>query len=460
MRRAPGQASKNALDRAPVTPAQCSAMVRKCRKVITPRARAAPAPLRRAFRARRAPISASSAAAIRGCRRRCIWPRPVRKVVLLEAQTIGFAASGRNGGQIHTGHRKDQAELERWLGAGHARDLWKLSEESKALVRGACDEARHRLRAEATGSSSPRTMRGRVAGACGGHRVSRAELRLQILRMLDADETAEKLGTDDLSRRAARYGRRTSASAVVRARAGGRRRMRPVRCCGNIRRRGASKPMASASTSPAMAVRDGGQSRAGVRRLQRARLRAAACALHRPCRKLHRRDRRPRRRIWTGRSCRATSPSPTRAMCSTTTARAPTDGCCSPAARAICIPPHDIAALVRPRMLRVFPAARRTSPSNIAWRGTVGITRTRMPHFGRSPERVFFAPRLFGPRRGAVRRSAARCWPKPRSASPSASTFSRACRRRNFPAGKLLRKTAGVGGALRVQDSGRAIVSP
>jgi len=57
------------------------------------------------------------------------------KVVLVESQTVGFAASGRNGGQIHSGHRKGQAELERWLGKRHARDMWTLAEESKALVR-------------------------------------------------------------------------------------------------------------------------------------------------------------------------------------------------------------------------------------------------------------------------------------------------------------------------------------
>ena len=53
---------------------------------------------------------------------------------LVEAETVGFAASGRNGGQIHPGHRKDQKELERWLGRQHARDLWSLSEEARHLV--------------------------------------------------------------------------------------------------------------------------------------------------------------------------------------------------------------------------------------------------------------------------------------------------------------------------------------
>jgi gamma-glutamylputrescine oxidase len=56
-------------------------------------------------------------------------------VALLEAETIGFAASGRNGGQIHTGHRMDQAALEAWLGEEHARALWDLAEDAKRLVR-------------------------------------------------------------------------------------------------------------------------------------------------------------------------------------------------------------------------------------------------------------------------------------------------------------------------------------
>src|SRR5689334_13004258 len=54
--------------------------------------------------------------------------------LLIEAETIGFGASGRNGGQIHTGYRQTQERLERWLGVAHARDLWALSEEAKSLL--------------------------------------------------------------------------------------------------------------------------------------------------------------------------------------------------------------------------------------------------------------------------------------------------------------------------------------
>ena len=57
------------------------------------------------------------------------------RTVLLEARRIGNGASGRNGGQLGSGHRRDQPTLERELGAERARLLWSLAEEAKALVR-------------------------------------------------------------------------------------------------------------------------------------------------------------------------------------------------------------------------------------------------------------------------------------------------------------------------------------
>lgn len=56
-------------------------------------------------------------------------------VVLLEAQRVGFGASGRNGGQVGTGQRLDQDELESMVGRVAARALWDLSLDSVALTR-------------------------------------------------------------------------------------------------------------------------------------------------------------------------------------------------------------------------------------------------------------------------------------------------------------------------------------
>ena len=56
-------------------------------------------------------------------------------VVLLEAERVGWGASGRNGGQVGSGQRKPQNELEKLVGTKHARDLWELAEESKKTVK-------------------------------------------------------------------------------------------------------------------------------------------------------------------------------------------------------------------------------------------------------------------------------------------------------------------------------------
>lgn len=56
-------------------------------------------------------------------------------VVLLEAQRVGFGASGRNGGQVGSGQRQDQDWLERTVGRARAHALWDLAEEAKGLVR-------------------------------------------------------------------------------------------------------------------------------------------------------------------------------------------------------------------------------------------------------------------------------------------------------------------------------------
>ncbi len=56
-------------------------------------------------------------------------------VVVLEAQRVGFGASGRNGGQVGSGQRLDQGVLEKMFGRDRARQLWDFSEEAKNLVR-------------------------------------------------------------------------------------------------------------------------------------------------------------------------------------------------------------------------------------------------------------------------------------------------------------------------------------
>jgi gamma-glutamylputrescine oxidase len=67
-------------------------------------------------------------------------------VVLLEAERVGWGASGRNGGQLHSGQRRDQDWLEEHLGLDDAMRLWRLAEEAKQLV--AALRAKHAIQCE------------------------------------------------------------------------------------------------------------------------------------------------------------------------------------------------------------------------------------------------------------------------------------------------------------------------
>ena len=56
------------------------------------------------------------------------------KVILLEAQRVGFGASGRNGGQVSQGQRVMQDDLESLVGVDHAVELWQIAGQAVKLV--------------------------------------------------------------------------------------------------------------------------------------------------------------------------------------------------------------------------------------------------------------------------------------------------------------------------------------
>ncbi len=56
-------------------------------------------------------------------------------VVLLDAHRVGWGASGRNGGQVGTGQRLEQDDLEGMVGKEHARALWDLAQDAVATTR-------------------------------------------------------------------------------------------------------------------------------------------------------------------------------------------------------------------------------------------------------------------------------------------------------------------------------------
>ncbi|CAB3757275.1 NAD(P)/FAD-dependent oxidoreductase [Paraburkholderia humisilvae] len=74
--------------------------------------------------------------------------RGVREVVVLEAEQVGFGASGRNGGFVFGGYSLDCAELLKILGPTRARELYALTTDAVDLMRNRI--RRYRIDCDAT----------------------------------------------------------------------------------------------------------------------------------------------------------------------------------------------------------------------------------------------------------------------------------------------------------------------
>lgn len=77
------------------------------------------------------------------------------KVVLLEANKLGWAASGRNGGFAHPGYSLDLFSLAKLVGASHARALWELSVDSVDMMRARIAKWQTEGRVETANSVQP-----------------------------------------------------------------------------------------------------------------------------------------------------------------------------------------------------------------------------------------------------------------------------------------------------------------
>lgn len=118
---------------------------------------------------------------------------PRARVVVLEASRVGAAATGRNGGQVHTGHRRDQAWLEKAVGRDDALALWRLAEDARAHFKTLTDaipcdwrpgmiHARHKRNGEAEDAAHIELMAGRYG--------------YDQLALIGEAELAAELGTD------------------------------------------------------------------------------------------------------------------------------------------------------------------------------------------------------------------------------------------------------------------------
>jgi gamma-glutamylputrescine oxidase len=115
-------------------------------------------------------------------------------VVLLEAWRAGWGASGRNGGQLGSGQRRSQGELERLVGLEDARRLWDLAEEAKATVKARIH--RHGIRCDLkSGALHVAYKPGDAATLADQAEALRARYGYPHIRAVARDEVAELLGT-------------------------------------------------------------------------------------------------------------------------------------------------------------------------------------------------------------------------------------------------------------------------
>lgn len=309
------------------------------------------------------------------------------QVALVEARTIGHGASGRNGGQIHTGLRKDQSALEKWLGPLHARELWSLSEEAKALVRTLVAE--HRIDCALTDGLVIAAHNRRALQELAKDTAHLARHYLYApARMMDADESAGMLGTTNYpGARLDLGGGHLHPLSYARGLAAAAERSGAVLW-------EHSAVLAIESRHDSVEIQCGG----GRIRARQALLAAGAFNGRLA----------PELEPFIGHVesfIIATEPLPPhlaeRVLASNVAVadtrhvldyyRKSTDGRLLFAGRESYFkPPADIAALVRPRMIAVFPHLAGLQ-IDYAWSGTVGITASRMPHLGTLSERILFA---------------------------------------------------------------------
>ena len=116
-------------------------------------------------------------------------------VVVLDAHRAGWGASGRNGGQLGSGQRRDQAELEENYGREHAHALWDLAQQSKTLVTGLID--RYKIDCDYRAGVIDADHKSRYSTATNQYvQKLQQDYGYDQIEFASRQETADLLGTD------------------------------------------------------------------------------------------------------------------------------------------------------------------------------------------------------------------------------------------------------------------------
>jgi len=116
------------------------------------------------------------------------------KVALVEAATVGWGASGRNGGQVNSGYRKGPGELVALFGRDEARRLWALSEEAKQMIRDRV--ARHTIACDLKPGSLYAVLKDEELGEIDADlELLRTQFGYDQASAVDRAGMAERLGT-------------------------------------------------------------------------------------------------------------------------------------------------------------------------------------------------------------------------------------------------------------------------
>lgn len=112
-------------------------------------------------------------------------------VIVLEAERVGYGASGRNGGQICTGFNNSMAQLEKRLGVEDARRAWDIAQDAVDLIRQRVDD--HAIDCGLTWGYLHVAGKPRQMDELAHHRDEAARFGYEGTELLDKDALRDRL---------------------------------------------------------------------------------------------------------------------------------------------------------------------------------------------------------------------------------------------------------------------------